>query len=103
PAPARAGLLVARRRAAAARDRRRRPVPPLRRARDRRRPRGDGVMQPPSEHVHWMFATGFLFLALCLVARAIVGPEVWDRRRWRAYLWPGLVFFMGLMMWPVMV
>ncbi len=59
-------------------------------------------MQPPSEHVHWMFATGFLFLAVCLLARAIVGPEVWDRRPWRAYLWPGLVFFMGLMMWPVM-
>ena len=45
-------------------------------------------MEPPAEHVHWLFATGFLLLALCLVARAIVGVEVWDRRAWRAYLWP---------------
>ena len=29
-------------------------------------------MEPPAEHVHWLFATGFLLLALCLVARAIV-------------------------------
>ena len=40
-------------------------------------------MQPPAEHVHWLFATGFLLLGLCLLARAIVGAEVWDRRAWR--------------------
>ena len=34
-------------------------------------------MQPPAEHVHWLFATGFLLLGLCLLARAIVGDEVW--------------------------
>ena len=60
-------------------------------------------MEPPSEHVHWMFATGFLALGLSLLAEAIVGPEVWRRRRWRAYLAPGAVFVMGLFMWPVMV
>jgi hypothetical protein len=60
-------------------------------------------MQPPAEHVHWLFAAGFLFLGLCLLARAIVGTEVWDLRAGRAYLWPGLVFGMGLAMWPVMV
>ena len=27
-------------------------------------------MQPPAEHVHWLFATGFLLLGLCLLARA---------------------------------
>jgi hypothetical protein len=53
--------------------------------------------------VHWMFATGFLLLGLCLFAEALVGPEVWARRPWRPYLWPGLAFFMGVMMWPVMV
>jgi hypothetical protein len=58
---------------------------------------------PPSEHVHWMFATGFLFLGLCLLAEAVVGQEVWARRRWRLYLWPSLVFGMGMLMWPVMV
>jgi hypothetical protein len=59
-------------------------------------------MQPPAEHVHWMFATGFLLLALFLLAEAIVGPEVWRRRPWRAYLWPSFVFLMGVLMWPVM-
>jgi hypothetical protein len=59
-------------------------------------------MQPPSEHVHWLFATGFLLLGLCLVCEAIVGPAVWRRRAWRAYLWPGLVFALGVLMWPVM-
>jgi hypothetical protein len=60
-------------------------------------------MQPPAEFVHWMFATGFLLLGLCLLAQALVGEEVWSRRAWRAYLWPGLAFLMGVLMWPVMV
>lgn len=61
------------------------------------------VFMPPSEHVHWWFATGFLILALCFAARAVVGPEVWDRRPWRRYLFPSVVFVMGLLMFPVMV
>jgi hypothetical protein len=60
-------------------------------------------MQPPAEFVHWMFATGLLLLGLCLLAEAIVGSEVWRRRAWRAYLWPGLLFTIGVLMWPVMV
>jgi hypothetical protein len=60
-------------------------------------------VQPLAEHVHWMFATGFLILALCLFAEAVVGTEVWRQRRWRAYLWPGALFLMGLFMWPVMI
>ena len=60
-------------------------------------------MRPPAEHVHWLFAAGILFVGLCLLARAIVGVETWDRRAKRAYLWPGLLFTMGLLMWPVMV
>jgi hypothetical protein len=60
-------------------------------------------MQPRPEIVHWLFATGFLVLGLCLLAEAIVGEEVWRRRRWRAYLWPGFAFGMGVLMWPVMV
>ena len=58
---------------------------------------------PPPEHVHWWFATGFLLLGLCLLARAIVGPEVWERRRWRRYLFPALFFSMGIALWPVTV
>jgi hypothetical protein len=59
-------------------------------------------VQPPAEHVHWLFATGILLLGLCLVAEAVVGAEVWRRRAWRAYLWPGLAFTLGVFMWPVM-
>jgi hypothetical protein len=58
---------------------------------------------PPAEHVHWLFATGFLTVGLFLLAEAIVGPEVWARRRWRLYLWPSALFVLGLLMWPVMV
>jgi hypothetical protein len=60
-------------------------------------------MTPPAEVVHWAFATGFVFLGLCLLAETIVGREVWRRRSWRAYLWPGVAFGMGVFMWPVMV
>jgi hypothetical protein len=49
-----------------------------------------------------MFATGFVILGLCLLAETIVGTEVWCKRRWRAYLWPGVLFLMGILMWPVM-
>src|SRR5204863_6534268 len=76
-----------------------------RRARPARGPRGRGgraLMQPRAEMVHWMFAAGFLFVGLCLFCEAIVGEEVWRRRPWRAYLWPGLAFGMGVLMWPVM-
>jgi hypothetical protein len=59
-------------------------------------------VEPPAEHVHWLFATGFLLLGLCLLAEAVVGTEVWRRRAWRAYLWPGLAFGLGVFMWPVM-
>ena len=59
-------------------------------------------MQPPSEHVHWLFATGLLLLALCLLAEAVVGTEVWRRRAWRAYLWPGIAFSLGVLLFPVM-
>jgi hypothetical protein len=59
-------------------------------------------MEPRSEMVHWFFATGFLFLGLVLLSQAIVGEEVWARRRWRVYLWPGIAFGIGVLMWPVM-
>jgi hypothetical protein len=60
-------------------------------------------MQPAAQFVHWLFATGFLVLGLCLFAEATVGPEVWRRRPWRGYLWPGSAFLMGIGMWPVMI
>jgi hypothetical protein len=60
-------------------------------------------VQPPAEHVHWLFATGFLLLGLILIAEVAVGPEVWRRRAWRAYLWPAIAFGLGVLLWPVMV
>jgi len=59
-------------------------------------------VQPPAEHVHWLFGTGFLILGLLLLAEAIVGEAVWRRRGWRRYLFPGTLFLMGVLMWPVM-
>jgi hypothetical protein len=60
-------------------------------------------MQPEAEFVHWLFATGFLVLGLTLLSEAIVGPDVWARTAWRAYVWPGAMFAMGVGMWPVMI
>ncbi len=60
-------------------------------------------MTPRAEIVHWLFATGFLLLGLFLLAEAVVGQEVWRRRRWRVYLWPGLAFALGVLLWPVAV
>jgi hypothetical protein len=52
--------------------------------------------------VHWLFGTGILLLGLIRLAEAIVGDAVWAQRRWRVYLWPGLAFGLGILMWPVM-
>ncbi len=59
-------------------------------------------MEPRAEFVHWLFATGILVLGLILVAQTIAGPEVWAMRPWRIYLWPGIAFGLGILMWPVM-
>jgi hypothetical protein len=59
-------------------------------------------MQPRAEMVHWFFGAGILFVGLCLLCEAIVGTEVWRMRPWRAYLWPGLAFALGVLLWPVM-
>ena len=60
-------------------------------------------MTPRAELVHWLFATGFLLLGLLLIAEAIVGREIWRQRSWRMYLWPSLVFGLGVFLWPVSV
>jgi hypothetical protein len=59
-------------------------------------------IEPRAEMVHWFFATGLLVLGLLFFAQVVVGPEVWGRRPWRRYLWPGMVFLLGICMWPVM-
>ena len=59
-------------------------------------------MEPRAEFVHWLFGTGMLLLGLIMVAEGIVGREVWQLRPWRVYLWPGIAFGLGVLMWPVM-
>jgi hypothetical protein len=59
-------------------------------------------VQPQAEMVHWLFATGILLVGLCLLCEAVVGREVWAMRPWRRYLWPGIAFTMGVLLWPVM-
>ena len=59
-------------------------------------------MQPRAEFVHWLFGAGMLVLGLIMVAEGIVGREVWQLRPWRVYLWPGIAFGLGVLMWPVM-
>ncbi len=52
-------------------------------------------MLPRAEIAHWLFAGGFLFFGLVLLAEAIVGPAVFRRRAWRACLWPSLALIAG--------
>jgi hypothetical protein len=59
-------------------------------------------MLPRAEMVHWLFATGFLLLGLLRLAELVVGSPVWNARPWRRYLWPSMVFGLGVAMWPVM-
>ena len=60
-------------------------------------------MLPRAEIAHWLFAAGFLFFALVLLAEAIVGPEVFRRRAWRAHLWPSLMLLAGLWLWVIAI
>jgi len=58
---------------------------------------------PRAETAHWLFAAGFLFLGLVLLAEAIVGPAVFRQRAWRACLWPSLALFAGVWLWVIAI
>lgn len=60
-------------------------------------------MVPRAEIAHWLAASLLLFLGLLLLAEAIVGPEVFRRRRWRAYSWPALALAGGVGLWVIAV
>ena len=60
-------------------------------------------MLPRAEIAHWLFAAGFLFFGLVVLAEAIVGTDVFRRRRWRAYLWPSLALFAGAWLWLIAI
>jgi hypothetical protein len=60
-------------------------------------------MVPRPEIAHWLAASVALLLALILLAEVIVGPEVFRRRRWRAYLWPAVALAAGVGLWVITV
>jgi hypothetical protein len=60
-------------------------------------------MLPRAEIAHWGFAALFLLLGLILLAEAIVGPEMFRRRQWRALLWPCTLLVAGVLLWLVAI
>jgi hypothetical protein len=58
---------------------------------------------PKAEIAHWLAASVALLLGLILLAEVIVGPEIFGRRRWRAYLWPFVALVGGLGLWVVAI
>ena len=60
-------------------------------------------MLPRAEIAHWLFAAGFLFFGLVLLAEALVGPAVFRRRAWRASLWPVLALLAGTWLWVIAI
>lgn len=60
-------------------------------------------MAPRPEIAHWLTASFCLLLGLLLLSEAIVGQDVFRRRRWRAYLWPSIAVGGGVMLWVVAV
>ena len=54
-------------------------------------------MVPTAEIAHWVAAAVALLVGLLLIAEVIVGSDVFRRRVWRAYLFPGLVLGLSIM------
>jgi ATP/ADP translocase len=60
-------------------------------------------MIPRPESAHWVAAAVALLIGLLLLAEAIVGTEVFRRRPWRAYLFPGVVLVSSVLLWVITV
>jgi hypothetical protein len=60
-------------------------------------------MVPRAEIAHWLAASVVLFFGLVLFSEAIVGTEVFRRRRWRAYLTPSMALVGGVLLWIIVV
>ncbi|MCS7007447.1 MAG: hypothetical protein NZL88_07830 [Gaiellaceae bacterium] len=60
-------------------------------------------MVPPPEVAHWLAGAVALLIGLLLLSEAIVGPAVFRRRAWRAYLWPSIALGGGIGLWVVTV
>ena len=60
-------------------------------------------MIPKAETAHWIAASVALLIGLLLIAEAIVGPEIFRRRTWRAYLFPSVVVASSVGLWIIVV
>jgi hypothetical protein len=58
---------------------------------------------PRPETAHWIAAAIALLVGLLLLAELIVGPEVFRRRAWRAYLFPVLAVSSSVLLWVITV
>jgi hypothetical protein len=60
-------------------------------------------MIPKAESAHWLAASVALLIGLLLLSEAIVGTEVFARRRWRAYLFPAVVLVSSVLLWVITI
>ena len=60
-------------------------------------------MVPRAEMAHWLAAAVALLIGLLLIAEVIVGPEVFRRRAWRAYLFPSVVVVSSVGLWVITI
>src|ERR687896_2214588 len=60
-------------------------------------------MVPRAEIAHWLAGSVLLLFGLILLSEVIVGSQVFNRRRWRAYLWPSLALVGGVLLWVVAI
>lgn len=60
-------------------------------------------MVPRAETAHWLAASVALFVGLLLISELIVGREVFQRRTWRAYLFPSLVVVSSVLLWLIAI
>jgi len=58
---------------------------------------------PRAETAHWLAAAVVLLVGLILLSEAIVGTEVFRRRRWRAYLFPSLALGSAVFLWVITI
>jgi hypothetical protein len=58
---------------------------------------------PRPESAHWVAAAVALLVGLLLISEVIVGSDVFRRRAWRAYLFPGLVLVSSVLLWVITI
>jgi hypothetical protein len=61
------------------------------------------VTVPPPEGAHWLAGAVALLIGLLLISEVIVGPDVFRRRAWRAYLFPALVLVSSVLLWVIAI